>query len=534
MASTILDRLQASASSVVLWAVSAALLVAPAAHAQDGCIADVDGDGIVSGSDLASVLGGWGSCSGCGGDVNGNGVINGEDLAVVLTRWGSTCAPTATGITPNAGPLTGGVVVTVTGNNLLTPTSVTFGGTPATILSSTRSSVSVMAPARPAGAATIVVATPGGSVNAGGFTYYGAPTITSVTPSIGAAVGGQRVTITGTGFYGTPTVRFGKANATLVAIESPSQISVEVPAGTVGSTVEVAVTTASGAAGLPNGYSYVPIVVPSWATLIEASPDPAVVTNATLRDAIIATGWAWRVRDNASQIEMLLVPPVTFNMGCSASNQWGCTSAENPVHAVTLTSAYYMGCYEVTQAQWTARMGSNPSAFQSASAQVPAAQVPNRPVEKVSWNTIQGFLSATGLRLPTEAEWEYAYRAGTTTAFHSMPEFPNGTNDDAQVGNIAWFSSNSASQTRPVGGKAANALGLHDMSGNVQEWVNDWYSDYASSPSTNPPGPATGTARVLRGGSWSFDTRFLRSSIRGANPPGVSYDYVGFRVARNP
>jgi formylglycine-generating enzyme len=165
---------------------------------------------------------------------------------------------------------------------------------------------------------------------------------------------------------------------------------------------------------------------------------------------------------------------------------------------------------------------------------VPAAQVPNRPVEQVSWNTIQGFLSATGLRLPTEAEWEYACRAGTTTAFHSMPGFPNGTNDDSEIGGIAWFSSNSASQTRPVGGKAANALGLHDMSGNVWEWVNDWFglTYYASSPSTNPPGPATGPDRVLRGGSWDFGPYLLRSSYRGIFP-GADVS-SGFRVARAP
>ncbi len=203
---------------------------------------------------------------------------------------------------------------------------------------------------------------------------------------------------------------------------------------------------------------------------------------------------------------------------------------------MTLTNAFYIGRYEVTQAQWTATMGSNPSWFQNASAQVPAAQVPNRPVEQVSWNTIQGFLSATGLRLPTEAEWEYAYRAGTTTAFHSMSGFPNGTNDDTQVGNIAWFGSNSASQTRPVGGKAANALGLHDMSGNVREWVNDRYSDtyYASSPSTNPPGPATGANRMVRGGSWGFASNVLRSSDRFSNSPGISGSGLGFRVARAP
>jgi formylglycine-generating enzyme required for sulfatase activity len=273
-----------------------------------------------------------------------------------------------------------------------------------------------------------------------------------------------------------------------------------------------------------------------WATVLEQSPDPAIVTSGSLRKAIAATGLPWRVRDNATNIEMVLIPPGTFNMGCSASSQNACSSDENPVHAVTLTNAFYMGRYEVTQAQWTARMGSNPSAFQSASAQVPAAQVPNRPVEQVSWNTIQGFLSATGMRLPTEAEWEYACRAGTTTAFHGWPAQSAGTNDDTLVGNIAWFGPNSIGQTRPVGGKAPNGFGLHDMSGNVAEWVNDRYGVdyYASSPSTNPPGPASGSVRVLRGGSWLTVSGFLRSSDRNNDTPVYTSFFVGFRVARNP
>jgi formylglycine-generating enzyme required for sulfatase activity len=273
-----------------------------------------------------------------------------------------------------------------------------------------------------------------------------------------------------------------------------------------------------------------------WATVLEFAPNPTVVTNASLRKAIAATGLPWRVRDNGTQIEMLLAPPGTFNMGCSASTLNGCVNNENPVHAVTLTNAFYIGRYEVTQAQWTARVGSNPSFFQTASAQVPAAQVPNRPVEKVSWFAIQGFLSTTGLRLPTEAEWEYAYRAGTTTAFHSTPGFPSGTNSDTQVGNIAWFTLTAGLQTRPVGGKAANGLGLHDMAGNVYEWVNDFYSSsyYASSPSTNPPGPAIGPNRVLRGGSWATDSFYTRSSFRDLVEPGGPYNDLGFRVARNP
>jgi formylglycine-generating enzyme required for sulfatase activity len=253
-------------------------------------------------------------------------------------------------------------------------------------------------------------------------------------------------------------------------------------------------------------------------------PDPAVVTNSTLRAAITATGLAWRVRDAATQMEMLLVPAGTFTMGCTASNQYACLAGENPTHSVTLTQSFYLGRYEVTQDQWVAKMGSNPSNFQGAS--YPDAAI--RPVERVSWNTIQGYLSATGMRLPSEAEWEYACRAGTTTAFN------NGSSDDATVGTIAWYSSNAGSQTHVVGGKAANALGLYDMSGNVREWVNDWYAGYSSGAQTNPLGPVSGTYRVLRGGSWGFNSNGVRSSYRLADTPVSTDDGVGFRVARAP
>ena len=273
----------------------------------------------------------------------------------------------------------------------------------------------------------------------------------------------------------------------------------------------------------PFGASGTCLGVPSWATLIAYSPDPAVVTDPALRAAIIATGRPWRVRDTATQMEMLLVPPGTFQMGCSmASNQYGCYSSERPVHAVTLTNAFYMGRYEVTQSQWVATMGSNPSAFQSNSDSA------SRPVEGVSWNTIQGYLSATGMRLPTEAEWEYACRAGTQTPFY------NGSTDDSTVGALAWYAPNSGSQTHAVGGKAANAFGFRDMLGNVWEWVNDWYGTYPSSAQTDPTGPASASNRVLRGGSWYSDTNYVRSSNRNYVTPGSTFNNVGFRVARTP
>ena len=186
-----------------------------------------------------------------------------------------------------------------------------------------------------------------------------------------------------------------------------------------------------------------------------------------------------------------------------------------------------MGKTEVTQAQWTAKMGNNPSYF---------GGQPNNPVEQVSWNTIQNFNSATGLRLPTEAEWEYAYRAHTTTAFHSYPAQPTGFNDDTLLGNIAWYRSNAGGQTHAVGGKLANGLGLHDMSGNVWEWCQDWYSStyYASSPSENPTGPTTGTTRLMLGSGWNDLSGNCRASLRYYNMPDDFYNSIGFRAARNP
>jgi formylglycine-generating enzyme required for sulfatase activity len=226
---------------------------------------------------------------------------------------------------------------------------------------------------------------------------------------------------------------------------------------------------------------------------------------------------------------MLLVPPGTFQMGCiMGSDQYACYSWEQPVHQVTLTNAFYLGRFEVTQSQWVAKMGSNPSSFQGASAQVPADQVPNRPVERVSWTIIQGYLSATGFRLPTEAEWEYACRAGTQTPFY------NGSTDDSTVGALAWYSANSGNQTRPVGGKLANAFGFHDMLGNVWEWVNDWYGGYTPEAQTNPKGPVSASNRVVRRGSWNSVAADARSSNRGYGAPGSSSYSVGFRVARTP
>ena len=276
--------------------------------------------------------------------------------------------------------------------------------------------------------------------------------------------------------------------------------------------------------GLLAGWGACPPAVPAWATLIEALPDPAVVTDQALRAAITATGLAWRVRDTATQIEMLLVPPGTFQMGCvMASDAHGCPYWELPVHTVVLPGAYYLGRYEVTQAQWNARMAINPSRFQA------GADFLVRPVEQASPAAISSYLGLTGLRLPTEAEWENACRAGTQTPFY------NGTTDDSTVSGLAWFAPNSDGQTHAVGGRVPNGLGFYDMMGNVWEWVSDLWGDYPAVTQINPQGPTSGSDRVVRGGSWRYAlTDALRSSGRGLVPPNLVGDDVGFRVARKP
>ena len=182
---------------------------------------------------------------------------------------------------------------------------------------------------------------------------------------------------------------------------------------------------------------------------------------------------------------------------------------EKPVHKVTITKPFYMGKYEVTQEQWEAVMGSNPSNFKGA----------KNPVEQVSWEDCEKFIgklkekvSGRDFRLPTEAEWEYACRAGSTT------DYCYGDGDES-LDEYAWYYGNSESKTHPVGQKKANAWGLYDMHGNVWEWCSDWYGDYADGAVSDPKGPESGSARVLRGGSWGGNARDCRSACRHSYDP---------------
>ena len=213
-------------------------------------------------------------------------------------------------------------------------------------------------------------------------------------------------------------------------------------------------------------------------------------------------------------------------------------SDERPVHTVRVGS-FSIGTFEVTQDIYEKIMGSNPSSFKGA----------ELPVEKVSWYEAVAFCNALsrrdglqevytisgtsvscdwskrGYRLPTEAEWEYAARGGIKSQGYTYA----GSNT---VGAVAWYWDNSGSKTHDVGGKKANELGLYDMSGNVYEWCWDWYgSSYSSaSVATNPSGPSTGSARVLRGGSWSYSATYVRTAFRNYCTPSSWYSYIGFRV----
>jgi formylglycine-generating enzyme required for sulfatase activity len=458
----------------------------------------------------------------CRSDLNGDGLVNGADLGIMLGDWGY-CAATITSVSPVQGSPQGGTVISITGTGLSTTSSVKIGDvacTNVTVLTPTL--VRATTPPGPLGEASVAVTTNAGTTLAPTPFTYVLQQVSSIVPNTGIYTGGTAITITGAYLAATTGVTIGGVPATNVVAVSATQVTAVTPTGSVGA-MDVVITGTKGSVTVAGGFTYLSLIVPSWATLVEAMPDPAVVTDSTLRSAIAASGIAWRVRDTATQMEMLLVPTGTFTMGCTASNQSGCDGDENPTHSVTITQAFYMGRYEVTQSQWVAKMGSNPSFF------VGQSDSASRPVEQVSWNTIQSYLSSTGMRLPTEAEWEYACRAGTTAAFN------NGSSDDNTVGNIAWYTGNSGNQTHAVGGKAANALGLHDMSGNVLEYVNDWYdvSYYWVSPSTNPLGPGSGTYRVLRGGGWPYGADGVRSSFRTYTPSDAA-SLIGFRVARAP
>jgi len=221
---------------------------------------------------------------------------------------------------------------------------------------------------------------------------------------------------------------------------------------------------------------------------------------------------------NTIGMKFRLIQPGSFMMGSEKGD-----SDEKPVHKVTLTKGFDMGVYEVTQEEWQKVMGSNPSKFKG----------PKNPVDSVSWEDAQEFARKLSqkenvtYRLPTEAEWEYACRAGTTTEYY--------WGDEGEIGDYAWYDGNSGGTTHPVGQKKPNTWGLYDMSGNVYEWCQDWYSGAEKYPlerQTDPTGSTSGSDRVVRGGCWGLNALSCRSALRFWYSPSVRSIFVGFRLVR--
>ncbi|HEX4954670.1 MAG TPA: formylglycine-generating enzyme family protein [Thermoanaerobaculia bacterium] len=245
------------------------------------------------------------------------------------------------------------------------------------------------------------------------------------------------------------------------------------------------------------------------------------------------------------------IPPGTFWMG-SPEGEAGRREDEGPRHLVTLTEGFWLGEVPCTQALWQAVMGENPSRLQT----------PDRPVEQVSWEDCQRFLEqlngvipGLAARLPSEAEWEYACRAGTETSTYAGELEVLGANNGPVLDLIAWYGGNSGvgfelegghdssdwvdkqypharAGTRPVRLKTPNSWGLFDMLGNVWEWCQDWNGAYLADPASNPSGPQMGANRVFRGGSWYDYARYVRAAARRWSSPGIRSGHLGFRLAR--
>lgn len=226
---------------------------------------------------------------------------------------------------------------------------------------------------------------------------------------------------------------------------------------------------------------------------------------------------------NSIGMELVLIPPGSFRMGGDKKLEQA-EDHETPRHIVKISQTYFLGKYEVTQIQWSEIMNNNPSEFVD----------DKRPVESVSWNDVKVFIQKLNTkeetnkyRLPTEAEWEYAARAGSESSYAFG-------SDTIMLSQYAWYRKNSGGKTHPVGQLNPNVWGLYDMHGNVHEWCQDWFDRkyYSQSASNAPLGPSTGLAKALRGGDWGSEDWYCRSASRSLSSPDRRSNRLGFRLVR--
>ena len=314
--------------------------------------------------------------------------------------------------------------------------------------------------------------------------------------------------------------------------QAPANLGVQVLAGHANLSIAADVGTAWSiqyANGLVSVSNWLPLTNVTLTTSPMTVVDPASAADGTRFYRAVSS----QVSTNLVTTNMVWIAPGSFMMGSPSTEVDRAT--DETQHTVTLTQGFYIGKYLVTQAEFLDVMGVNPSFFNGGV----FGNDLNRPVEQVYWFSAVAYcaqLTQTeqqaghlppgwAYRLPTEAEWEYACRAGTTTRF-SYGDDPG----YAQLVNYAWYGKNSTNSTQAVGHKAPNPWGLYDVHGDIFEWCQDWYGGYPTSPVVDPQGPASGSAKVFRGGAWDQAGQFCRSAGRYSTDPATRFPDVGFRL----
>ncbi|MFC1526943.1 formylglycine-generating enzyme family protein [Candidatus Latescibacterota bacterium] len=268
----------------------------------------------------------------------------------------------------------------------------------------------------------------------------------------------------------------------------------------------------------------------TWVVLGSLADTVRVRASAPGEDAWVDFTASAAIQGAGAHIQFVWVEPGTFTMG-SPSSEMGRSASEDPKHEVTISRGFWLGKYEITQAEWESVMGGSPWGGKDH-----VVSAPRHPAVYASWSDVQEFIGrlnrAAGeslYRLPTEAEWEYACRAGTTTPWSCGSR-------ESQLGDHAWYFDNAweagLEHAQPVGAKLPNPWGLFDMHGNVYEWCDDWFGPYSGGPQADPSGPSTGSDRVVRGGGFDDGARTARSAYRHPFAPGQRFDNVGARLVK--